>query len=176
MPNIRWLLALITHVHRFLYRATASVWSNADRAAIAKAKRKFKPSWKPMTGKFSALHYMLLGPSNDLSVFHYDKPVVILIDSGCFSATDIFVGAFHGWRNVTLMGTETGGGSGRSQTTMLDHSELEVRLSTMVSYRPDGSLYDGGGIAPDVRAERTLDDVLGRTDSVLDKARRRLAQ
>ena len=161
---------------RFLYPKTFRGWNAEDQAAIAAATRRFKPKWTPKGGDFSALHYMLLRRPKGGAVFHYDKPVVVLIDSGCFSATDIFVGAFHGWRNVTLMGTETGGGSGRSQTTMLDHSELEVRLSTMVSYRPDGSLYDGVGIAPDVRAAPTLADLLGRTDSVLDKARRRLAQ
>lgn len=111
-------------------------------------------------------------PTPDL--FHYDKPVILLIDSGCFSAADIFAGAFHGWRDVTLMGTLTGGGSGRARSYRLFHSNLEARLSSMVSYRPDGSLYDGLAISPDIVVCPTAQDVLGKTDTVLEAARRRL--
>ncbi len=49
-----------------------------------------------------------------------------------------------------------------------------AKLSTMVSYRPNGEIYDGRGIAPDVLAQPTLRDLLGETDSVLERARARL--
>lgn len=44
----------------------------------------------------------------------------------------------------------------------------------MVSYRPDGSLYDGLAISPDIVVCPTAQDVLGKTDTVLEAARRRL--
>ena len=95
---------------------------------------------------------------------------MVLQDGGCFSATDVFLGALKGWPRVTLMGEASGGGSGRARRYRLAHSGIEVRLSSMASFRPDGRLYDGAGIAPDVRVEATVADLLGRSDTVLDAA------
>lgn len=159
---------------RYLHPETASVWSKAERDAIQKLAASFEPAWQPKDEEFSAWHYMVISASRDPGIGHYDRPVVLLIDSGCFSATDIFVGAFWGWRNVTLVGTTTGGGSGRTQQVRLANSGLRVRLSTMASFRPNGKPYDGLGIDPDVVAEPTLADVLGKGDSVLDLAIKRL--
>ena len=36
--------------------------------------------------------------------YYYPNKVFLLIDGRCFSATDIFVGAFKGWRNIQLVG------------------------------------------------------------------------
>jgi C-terminal processing protease CtpA/Prc len=44
----------------------------------------------------------------------------------------------------------------------------------MASFRPDGRLYDGRGVAPDVPVAPRPTDLLGRTDAVLDEALRRL--
>jgi hypothetical protein len=162
--------------NRYLYPESASVWSKAERDAIQKLARSFKPGWTPKADEFSAWHYMVISPSRDENIYHYDKPVIVLIDSGCFSATDIFVGAFKGWRDVTLMGTTTGGGSGRSQEFRLANAGLRVKLSTMASFRPDGRPYDGIGIDPDVVVEPTLEYVLGNQDSTLDAAVARLRQ
>ncbi|GIK15815.1 MAG: hypothetical protein BroJett003_07790 [Planctomycetota bacterium] len=90
------------------------------------------------------------------------------------SATDVFLSAFKGRPGVTLIGTPSGGGSGRKRGYTLAHSGIEVRLSSMASFRADGWLYDGSGIEPDVLAPATPDDLIGRTDSVLDLAVSRL--
>jgi carboxyl-terminal processing protease len=99
---------------------------------------------------------------------------MILLDSSCFSATDIFLGAFKGWKNVTLMGSASGGGSGRPHEVKLPYGSIHVKLSTMASFQPVGKLYDGRGISPDVDIPTKPSDIIGRTDSVLDVARRRL--
>jgi C-terminal processing protease CtpA/Prc len=98
---------------------------------------------------------------------------VVLIDSDCFSATDVVAGALRGLPRVTLLGRATAGGSGRAQTHRLP-SGLRVRLSTMASFQPDGTPYDGVGIAPDIAVEPAATDFLGRTDRVLDAALARL--
>ena len=110
------------------------------------------------------------------TAFHYDRPLIILLNTNCFSATDIFLGAFHGRRNVTLMGTRSGGGSGRSRSEALPNSQLTIRMSTMASFRPNGQRYDGKGVAPDVEMRPILSDLLGSTDSVLDAAVKRLTR
>jgi C-terminal processing protease CtpA/Prc len=105
-----------------------------------------------------------------------DRPVVVLMDEGSFSATDIFLGAMSLAPNVTLMGVPSGGGSGRSRGFDLPNSRLRVILSTMASFRPDGHLYDGVGIAPDVMAPRTLDGVANGRDTQMAEALRFLRQ
>jgi C-terminal processing protease CtpA/Prc len=156
--------------NRYLFPITYSGWTNADREAIRRFAAQFKPQWDPPEGAFSDWHYMLLHPFDADQHYHYDRPVVLLIDSHCFSATDIFVGAFNGWPNVTLLGTPTGGGSGRSQVHVLPNSQVAVQLSTMASFQPNGQLYDGNGIAPARIAKPSLDDLLGKSDSLREKA------
>lgn len=154
---------------RFMYAAQSGQWSKPERAAVKKAAKKFRPSWKLPKKKFSAWHYFVLSRSDAAKTPFYPHPVVVLLDSHGFSATDIFVGAFKGWPRVTLMGLPSGGGSGRQCQVDLP-SGFEVRLSSMASYLPNGGLYDGVGIEPDVRVERVPSDLLGKTDTQLERA------
>ena len=117
---------------------------------------------------------MLVRHHDNQRAYPYESPVVVLVNANAFSAADIFVGALAGRPRVTLMGTATGGGSGRSTQHRLARSGLAVRLSTMASFRPNGALYDGHGVEPDVVIHPTLDDYTVGTDSVLDAAIARL--
>ena len=162
--------------NRFLYPAAWSDWSDAARDAIADLEQEFRPRWTPpVDDEFSVPHYMVLERSANPDAFRYEGPVVVLIDAGCFSATDIFVGAFAERPQVTLIGSDTGGGSGRSRRVRLAHSGLELRLSSMVSWRPTGALYDGFGIEADRTLPASASDALHATDSVLDAALQHLA-
>ncbi|HZN62107.1 MAG TPA: S41 family peptidase [Planctomycetota bacterium] len=148
----------------------AAQLTEAERESIRKLD--FKPEWTPPAGQFGEWHYFVLRPGG--APFHYDRPVVVLMDGDCFSATDIFLGAFKGWRNVTLMGTRSGGGSGRGLSYTLPRSKVTVRLSSMASFQPDGRLYDGRGVEPDVEVKPRSTDLVGASDSVLDAALKRL--
>ena len=159
---------------RLLYPATSGAWQPAEREAVAEFARSFKPEWQPPAGQFSAWHFMAISPRQGGPYYHYDKPVVVLMNAGSFSATDVFLGAFKGRRNVTLLGTPSGGGSGRARSLRLANSGIGLRLSSMASFRPDGTLYDGRGVEPDVEAWPEPTDLIGRTDTVLDKAVKRL--
>lgn len=159
---------------RFLYPLTSKLWSPAERKTLEKFAAGFQSEWRPPANEFSAWHYFALGPSNALEYFHYNRPVVVLLDGDCFSATDIFLAALKGRPNITLLGTPSGGGSGRKQLYKLQHSGIEFYLSSMASFRPDGRLYDGRGTEPDVLAEPALTDWIGKTDSVLEAALKRL--
>ena len=159
---------------RFLWPITAGVWTDEEREAIGRLAKEFRPEWDLPPLQFSAWHAMVLSPRKGAPYYHYDKPVVVLMDGGCFSATDIFLGALKGTKKVTLLGTASGGGSGRPEGFRLAHSGVGGRLSTMASFRPDGTLYDGKGVAPDVEAWPEPNDFIGRTDSVLEAALKRL--
>ncbi|MHC4956560.1 MAG: S41 family peptidase, partial [Planctomycetota bacterium] len=157
--------------NRFLYPLSWTGWNDRQRAVVSRFNREFKPEWEPSIERFSSWHYMLIEPDKKK---RYTAPVVILMDGGCFSATDIFLGAFKGVRGVTLLGTPSGGGSGRSRKITLPTSGVRLRVSTMASFQPNGKLYDGNGIVPDVIVDATPADWIGKTDSQLDAAHKRL--
>ena len=155
---------------RYMLRADAPPLEEAQQEAIRVIAEEFQPEWDREEG-FSAWHYLVLGRNGQDEEYFYDKPVVILSDSDCFSATDIFLGAFAGRPGITLMGEPSGGGSARSQSFELPNSDIEIRCASMASFRPDGRLYDGRGIEVDVEIAAEPEYFLrnGR-DNVLDAA------
>ncbi len=155
---------------RYLYPASSPHFSRAERDVISRFADTFRPEWMPPREQFSKWHYFVISPSQDERYYHYDKPVVILMDRWNFSACDIFLGAFKGLKNVTLMGLPSGGGSGCRQEYRLSNSGIRIHLSRMASFQPNGRLYDGNGIQPDIVVKSIPTDFIGRTDTVLDKA------
>ena len=155
---------------RYMYRADDPRWSDTQRAVIKALADTFKPEWDHAEG-FSDWHYLVLDRTGSDKEYFYDKPVIILSDANCFSATDIFLGAFAGRPRVTLMGSPSGGGSARSQQFELRNSGIEVRCASMASFRPDGRLYDGRGIEVDIEVGADPQDFIhSGQDSVLKAA------
>ena len=119
----------------------------------------------------------MLDRTGEPGEYFYTSPVVVLVDEGCFSATDIFAAAMGALPNVTLMGTATGGGSARTQSFRLPKSGLEVRCASMASFQPNGQLYDGNGVQVDIEVEREPEDLLqGDSDHQLEAAVKWLAK
>jgi hypothetical protein len=155
---------------RGLYPADWLGWTDAQRSAIARFARGFKPSWKLPAGRFSPWHFLVLDRGDNPNAFRYGKKVVVLIDRGCFSATDVFAAALGALPDVTLAGEATSGGSGRAGGHRLPHSGIRLQLSTMASFRPDGVLFEGNGVVPDVDLAAGPGDLVNGTDSVLERA------
>ncbi len=156
---------------RFLYRETWAGWTPAERQAIEQFKETFTAEWQPPEEEFSEWHYLVLARHNNPNAYVYGKPVIVLMDEKCFSATDIFLAGLKGVPSVTLLGTPSGGGSARSVGTRLPESGLSLRLASMASFQPNGLLYDGNGVHPDIVVEPTPDYFLrGGADNVLEAA------
>lgn len=119
---------------------------------------------------------MVVSPTNEQGTYYYDKPVIVLVDEGCFSASDIFAAGIRQGDQVRLLGNTTGGGSGFSKSRRLPNSRIKVKLSRIFSYQPDGNLYDGHGVIPDIKVDYTLDDKLGKKDSQLERAKEILSR
>ena len=134
---------------RFMPRLDGKEWTSKQRSVIHKSFARFKPEWR-VPGGFSSWHALLLDRTGHGQEYYYTKKMVILSDAGCFSATDIFLGALKIHPRVTLMGTASSGGSARSQSFTLPHSWIEVKCASMASFRPNGMLYDGRGIEVDI--------------------------
>ena len=153
---------------REMYRATHPGWTDAERRVVRAFAASFEPEWSPPEEDFSAWHYLLISRGN---AEPYTAPVVVLLDAGGFSATDIFLGAMATSPNVTLLGEASSGGSARSRRVELPNTNLEVSLASMASFRPDGRLYDGRGIEPDIEVQPSPSFFLqGGEDVVLGRA------
>lgn len=159
---------------RFLFPRGSARHDEAARYAIDAMMPGFRPEWTPPEREFSAWHYLVLHGAANPAAYVYVQPVVVLLDVDCFSATDIFLAAFAELPSVTLLGQTSGGGSGRALGQRLVHSGLELRLSSMASFRIDGRRIDGRGIEPDVVLAPEPGDLIGQGDSVLDAAVARL--
>lgn len=145
---------------RFLFKADFPGWRAPERHAIQAVATSWKPEWVPPPGEFSDWYYMVMARKTNPAAYFYDRPVVVLQDYGCFSATDIFVSSLKGWRNVTLMGTPSGGGSAYSQGVELPQSRLRLRIGSIISFNREGIMHDGHGTEPDIRLERTPESML----------------
>ncbi|MDC3251687.1 S41 family peptidase [Planctomycetota bacterium] len=160
--------------HRFMLPVDSPLWTADQHKAIERSLANFKPEWDLPEG-FSPWHALVLGKTDHGDEYFYNSPVVILSDAGCFSATDIFLGALEMLPQVTLLGTASSGGSARSQGFTLPISQIEVRCASMASFRPNGKLYDGNGIEIDEEIKPNSEYfTLGDNDPVLETAIRLL--
>lgn len=84
------------------------------------------------------------------------KPVIVLIDSGTASASEIVAGALQDHGRALLMG-ERSFGKGLVQTLIPMSSEAALRLSTALYYTPSGTSVQERGIAPDIEVPQLSD-------------------
>ena len=155
---------------RFMRPVDDASWSPEARVAIDRVMAGFEPEWAPDPRRYSLWHVMVIERTLNERAYHYDRLVIVLADSGCFSATDIFLGALAARDDVVIIGRPSSGGSARVQEARLPNTGLRVRLASMASYRPDGHLYDGRGIEVDEDVLPAPGDLVGRGDVVLDRA------
>lgn len=81
------------------------------------------------------------------------KPVVVLINGGSASASEIVSGALQDQGRAIIMGTDSFG-KGSVQTVMQLNEEYGLKLTTARYYTPNGRSIQALGIVPDIEVKR----------------------
>ena len=98
-----------------------------------------------------------------------DVPLVVLVNGGSASASEIVAGAIRDHDRGVLVGETTyGKGSVQNPHRLADGSSLRVTVARW--YLPNGDHLDGKGIVPDIEVARTPEQVEAGVDPQLDRA------
>ncbi len=80
-------------------------------------------------------------------------PLVVLINGGSASASEIVAGALQDHRRAVLMGTDSFG-KGSVQTILPLNNERALKLTTALYFTPKGRSIQAQGIVPDIEVAR----------------------
>lgn len=101
--------------------------------------------------------------------FSKDYKIVVLVDGGSASASEILAGALKQHGVATLIGTKTfGKGSVQELIPITKDTSLKLTIARWIM--PDGTTLTDGGIDPDIVVELSKDDVAKKNDVQLQKA------
>ena len=85
-----------------------------------------------------------------------DVPIIVLIDAGSASASEIVAGALQDHRRALVMG-QTSFGKGSVQSLLPIGSDAALKLTTARYYTPSGKSVQEGGITPDIAVPQISD-------------------
>ncbi len=96
-------------------------------------------------------------------------PVIVLLDEGSASASEILAGALRDLKGAQLVGQQSfGKGTVQDAVEFNDGSSVHVTIARWLT--PQGDKIDGVGLTPGVIVERTEEDVDAGVDAQLEKA------
>lgn len=107
--------------------------------------------------------------SKGYNIFGKDLKMVILVNGGSASASEILAGALSENSVAKLVGTKTfGKGSVQELVTITDETSLKVTIANWLT--PNGVSISKQGITPDYVVEITEDDIKNKKDTQMEKA------
>lgn len=120
----------------------------------------------PRHNDFSELHPKYLESSNRV---RYQKPVVVLTNRGCYSATNEFVSIMKYAPLATIIGDKTGGGSGLPFSSELPNG-WSIRFSTSPMFNAEKEHIEFG-VEPDMNVSMLDEDKRNDKDTIIETAR-----
>lgn len=108
----------------------------------------------------------------------YDKPVVVLIDNGTFSAAEDFCGIFVSMKRGVLIGQPTGGSTGNGvRIPLIPGTTTWANICSKHDTAPDGTEFVGKGFMPDIPVEEDYQSYfIDKTDKCVTTALRMLSR
>ena len=99
------------------------------------------------------------------------KPIIVLINQGSASASEIFAGALKDHKRAIILG-ENSYGKGSVQTIIRLKNGGGIRLTVSKYYLPSGQSISQVGVSPDIIIEESGDDFIinTKTDNQLNYA------
>ncbi len=99
-----------------------------------------------------------------------ELPIVVLVNEGSASASEILAGALQDYERAKLVGVITYGKGSVQQWIPLSGENGAARVTIARWLTPDDRLIDGVGLTPDFVVELTEEDAAAERDPQLDKA------
>ncbi len=100
--------------------------------------------------------------------YRYTKPVMLLTNRGCYSATSFFTLAMKAFPHVVQVGDTTGGGLGSPAGFELPNG-WSYRFSVSRTLSPDGENFENG-IPPDVPVWNNPENEANGVDDIMETA------
>ena len=97
------------------------------------------------------------------------KPIVVLVNGGSASASEIFSGAMRDYNRAKLVGTKTFGKGSAQEVVPLSNGGA-VKVTVAKWFTPLGTGIDGKGLEPDVKVELPKDVSPSSSDVQVAKA------
>ncbi|MCF8369669.1 MAG: S41 family peptidase [Bacteroidales bacterium] len=104
----------------------------------------------------------------------YTRPVILLTNRGCYSATSFFTLAMKAFPHVIQVGDTTGGGLGAPAGFELPNG-WGYRFSVSRTFSPDGDNWENG-IPPDVAVWMDPEDEFNGIDTLMEEAIKLITQ
>ncbi|MBK6852630.1 MAG: S41 family peptidase [Burkholderiales bacterium] len=96
-----------------------------------------------------------------LPAIYKTVPMVVLVNEGSASASEIVAGALKDHKRAVIMGSQTfGKGSVQSEFARLPMPNTSVKITTARYYTPSGQSIQAKGIVPDVAVDETAEGSL----------------
>lgn len=145
--------------------------SNADKLASHFTNKKLLVGYMshktgPGHQDFSDLQEIWLTPSDGV---RWQKNTVVLTNRSCYSATNDFVKSMMQCPNVTIIGDQTGGGSGMPFSSELPNG-WSIRFSACPIYDVNKN-HTEFGIQPHIKVDMKTEDLLKNQDTLIEYAR-----
>lgn len=99
-----------------------------------------------------------------------NKPMIVLVDGGSASASEILSGALKDYNKAKLLGTKTYG-KGMVQKIYPMPNETGLNLTIAKYLTPNGTDINKKGISPDYEVKFTMDDIEKNNDVQLNTAK-----
>jgi len=99
-----------------------------------------------------------------------DLPIVVLINEGSASASEILAGALQDYGRATLVGVQSYGKGSVQQWVPLSNNEGAARVTIAKWLTPDERAIDGIGLSPEVYVAMSSEDYEAERDPQLDAA------